>query len=275
MWIHPTEELIPANIITQDQGASGLIAEYNQMVLEKNKLLKTAGSKNTLVQNLDAKINALKGSINSSLNQLKSALVIKKIISQDKITVLSGKLSQIPSQERSSRDIDRKQGIKESLYLYLLQKREETAISLAVTAPNAKVIDAAKASKTPISPNRKIIYLGALLVGLIIPFGILYLVYLFDTKIKTRKDLENNTTLPFLGEIPKLETGQLIIDSTSRTSTAEAIRIVRTNLEFLLTNVPDDEAKTIFLTSTYPKEGKTFISVNLASTIALSEKKYY
>ncbi len=268
-----TEELIPVNIITQDQGASALIAEYNQMVLEKNKLLKTAGSKNILVQNMETKINALKGSISSSLNQLKSALVIKRNNIARQNAVLSGKLSQIPSQERSSRDIDRKQGIKESLYLYLLQKREETAISLAVTAPNAKVIDAAKASKTPISPNRKIIYLGALLIGLIIPFGILYLVNLFDTKIKTRKDLENTTTLPFLGEIPKLETGQLILDSTSRTSTAEAIRIVRTNLEFLLTNVPENEAKTIFLTSTYPKEGKTFISVNLATTIALSEKK--
>ena len=117
------------------------------------------------------------------------------------------------------------------------------------------------------------IYLAALLLGGLIPFGILYLIDLFDTKIKSRYDLEKNTTIPFLGEIPKLESGQLIIDSTSRTSTAEAIRIIRTNLEFLLTNVNEDEAKVVFLTSTYPKEGKTFISVNLASTIALSEKK--
>ncbi|NHN26160.1 polysaccharide biosynthesis tyrosine autokinase [Flavobacterium jejuense] len=268
-----TEELIPVNIITQDQGASGLISEYNQLVLQKNKLLKTAGSKNTLVQNLDNKINALKSSVSSSLNQVKSSLLIKKNDLARQNAILSGKISQIPSQERSSRDIDRKQNIKESLYLYLLQKREETAISLAVTAPNAKVIDAAKAAKSPVSPNRRMIYLGALLLGVLIPFGILYLIDLFDTKIKSRVDLERNTTIPFLGEIPKLETGQLIIDSTSRTSTAEAIRIVRTNLEFLLTNVPEEEAKVIFLTSTYPKEGKTFISVNLASTIALSEKR--
>lgn len=268
-----TEELIPVNIITQDQGAADLIAEYNQLVLQKNKLLKTAGSKNTLVQNLDNKINTLKSSVSSSLNQVKSSLQIKKNDLARQNAILSGKISQIPSQERSSRDIDRKQNIKESLYLYLLQKREETAISLAVTAPNAKVIDAAKASKSPVSPNRRMIYLGALLFGVLIPFGILYLIDLLDTKIKSRTDLERNTTIPFLGEIPRLEDGQLIIDSTSRTSTAEAIRIVRTNLEFLLTNVPEDEAKIVFLTSTYPKEGKTFISVNLASTIALSEKK--
>ncbi len=268
-----TEELIPVNIITQDQGAADLIAEYNQLVLQKNKLLKTAGSKNTLVQNLDNKINTLKSSVSSSLNQVKSSLQIKKNDLARQNAILSGKISQIPSQERSSRDIDRKQNIKESLYLYLLQKREETAISLAVTAPNAKVIDAAKASKSPVSPNRRMIYLGALLFGVLTPFGILYLIDLLDTKIKSRTDLERNTTIPFLGEIPRLEDGQLIIDSTSRTSTAEAIRIVRTNLEFLLTNVPEDEAKIVFLTSTYPKEGKTFISVNLASTIALSEKK--
>lgn len=268
-----TNELIPVNIIGQDQGASQLISEYNELVLQKNRLLKTAGSKNTLVQNLDAKINALKGSVSSSLNQLKSSLQIKRNDLNRQNAIISGKISQIPTQERNSRDIDRKQNIKESLYLYLLQKREETAISLAVTAPNAKVIDAAKASKSPVSPNRRMIYLAALLLGGLIPFGILYLIDLFDTKIKSRYDLEKNTTIPFLGEIPKLESGQLIIDSTSRTSTAEAIRIIRTNLEFLLTNVNEDEAKVVFLTSTYPKEGKTFISVNLASTIALSEKK--
>ncbi|VXC31000.1 Tyrosine protein kinase [Flavobacterium sp. 9AF] len=268
-----TKELIPVNIIGQEQGASQLISEYNALVLQKNKLLKTAGEKNILVQNLDAKINALRGSVSSSLNQLKSSLQIKRNDLSRQNAILSGKISQIPSQERNSRDIDRKQNIKESLYLYLLQKREETAISLAVTAPNAKVIDAAKASKNPVSPNRKMIYLGALFLGILIPFGILYLIDLFDTKIKSRFDLEKNTTIPFLGEIPKLENNQLIIDSTSRTSTAEAIRIVRTNLEFLLTTVPENEAKIVFLTSTYPKEGKTFISVNLASTIALSEKK--
>ncbi|WP_130734313.1 tyrosine-protein kinase [Flavobacterium sp. J27] len=268
-----TKELIPVNIIGQEQGASQLIAEYNELVLQKNKLLKTAGSKNTLVQNLESKIDALKSSVSSSLSQLKSSLQIKRNDLARQNAILSGKISQIPSQERNSRDIDRKQNIKESLYLYLLQKREETAISLAVTAPNAKVIDAAKASKSPVSPNRRMIYLGALLLGFLIPFGILYLIDLFDTKIKSRADLEKNTTIPFLGEIPKLESNQLVIDSTSRTSTAEAIRIVRTNLEFLLTNVPENKAKVIFLTSTYPKEGKTFISVNLASTIALSEKK--
>ena len=119
-----TNELIPVNIIGQDQGASQLISEYNELVLQKNRLLKTAGSKNTLVQNLDAKINALKGSVSSSLNQLKSSLQIKRNDLNRQNAIISGKISQIPTQERNSRDIDRKQNIKESLYLYLLQKRD-------------------------------------------------------------------------------------------------------------------------------------------------------
>ena len=268
-----TEELIPANVITQDQGASGLITQYNQLVLERNRLLKTAGSKNALVQNLDAKIGSLKENVKSSLGKLKASLQIQKNDLSRQNAIITGKISQIPTQERQFRDIDRKQHIKEALYLYLLQKREEMAISNAVTAPNAKVIDMAIASSVPVSPNRKMIYLGSLFLGLLIPFGIVYILDLLDTKIKTRQDLEKNTTLPFLGEIPKLDNGQVIVEHSSRTSTAEALRIVRTNLEFLLGETKEGLAKTIFLTSTYPKEGKTFISVNLAAIIAQSDKK--
>ena len=197
-----TNELIPANIIPSEEGAASQINEYNNLVLERNRLLKTAAEKNVLVQNIDNKISALKQNVTSSLKQLKSNLVIKKKDLNRQSAILSGKISQIPTQEKVFKDIFRKQNVKEALYLYLLQKREETAISLAVTAPNAKVIDAAKASKSPVSPNRRMIYLAALLLGGLIPFGILYLIDLFDTKIKSRYDLEKNTTIPFLGEIP-------------------------------------------------------------------------
>ena len=268
-----SSELIPANVLPAEEGASASIAQYNQLVLERNKLLKTAGPKNSMILNLEAKINTLKSSVASSLLQLQSNLKIKKkdIVRQN--AILGGKISQIPTQEKIFRDIDRKQNIKEALYLYLLQKREETQISLAVTAPNAKVIDAAVASKNPVSPNRQVIYLGSLFLGLLIPFAILYIRRLLDTKVKSRLDIEQATTMPFIGDVPKSVSNEAIISSSSRTSTAEALRIVRTNLEFLLNEVPEGIAKTIFLTSTFPKEGKTFISVNLASTIALSDKK--
>lgn len=266
-------ELIPANIIPSEEGASSQISEYNTLVLERKRLLKTAAEKNVLVQNLDNKIAALRQNVASSLKQLQSNLQIKKRDLNRQNAILSGKISQIPTQEKIYKDIFRKQNVKEALYLYLLQKREETAISLAVTAPNAKVIDSALAAAKPVSPNRRLIYLGGLLFGLLVPFSILYIINLFDTKIKSRSDIEGKISIPFLGEIPNMEKGNLIIQASDRTGTAEALRIVRTNLEFLLNNSNEHKAKTIFLTSTYPKEGKTFVSVNIASIIAHSDKK--
>lgn len=266
-------DLIPANIITQEQGAAGLISEYNQLVLERNKLLKSAGLKNAVVKTLNNKISALQQNIAESLRQLKRTLQIQNSDLVRQNAMISGKIAKIPTQERQFRDIDRKQHVKEALFLYLLEKREEMAISFAVTAPNAKVIDRAIASNIPVSPNKKVIFLGSFLIGLLLPFGVIYVNDLLDTKIKLRSDIEKNTTLPFLGEIPKLTTGQLLIEYSNRTSTAEALRIVRTNLEFLLNEVEENAAKVIFLTSTFPKEGKTFVSVNLASIIAQSDKK--
>ncbi|WP_264559535.1 GumC family protein [Flavobacterium sp. N2270] len=266
-------ETLPANIIAQDQGATSLISDYNKLVLERNKLTKTAGEKNTLVKALDAKITSLKQNVKASLAQYKSSLGIQQQdLTRQKAKVV-GKIAQIPTQERLFRDIDRKQHVKEALFLYLLQKREEMAISLAVTAPNAKVIDLAISSSVPVSPNRKVIYLGSFLLGILIPFGVIYINDLFDTKIKSRVDIERATTLPFLGEIPRLDTGVLLVENSSRSTTAEAMRIIRTNLEFLLNEVEEGTAKTIFLTSTYPKEGKTFVSVNLASIISQSNDK--
>lgn len=265
-------DLIPANVLPVEEGASQLIGEYNQLVLQRNKLLSSAGTKNKVIVQLDTKIQSLKQTVTASLTQLQSSLAIKNRDVARQKAVLGGKIAQIPTQEKLFRDIDRKQNIKEALYLYLLQKREETAISLAVTAPNAKVIDSAMASKQPVSPKRPIIYLGSFVLGLLLPFSILYVRRLLDTKVKSRLDIERATTMPFLGDVPHAEdTSDLA--ATSRTSTAEALRIVRTNLEFLLNEVPSGVAKTLFITSTFPKEGKTFISVNLASTIALSDKK--
>gem|GEM_PF-6273337 len=136
------------------------------------------------------------------------------------------------------------------------------------------MIDAAYSSDSPVSPKRNLIYLVALILGLLVPFSIIYLIDLFDNKVKNRHDLENHLTLPFIGDIPHSEDNNQIIQSSSRTSSAEAIRIVRTNLEFILSNNEfGNKAKTIFLTSTLPKEGKTFVTVNLAATIAISGKK--
>ncbi|MBN9285014.1 MULTISPECIES: polysaccharide biosynthesis tyrosine autokinase [Flavobacterium] len=267
-----TGDLLPNNI-TSDANTSTSIDEYNKLVLERNRILKSSTPNNPVVISLDEKIVSLKAGVDESLSRMQSALMIKKTDLDRQEGLLGGRISQIPRQEREFRILQRQQQIKESLYLYLLQKREETAISLAVTAPNAKVVDAANASDIPVSPKKSIIYLGALIIGLLLPFGVIYFIDLLDTKVKTRQDIEERIKAPFLGDIPQSLSANELINATSRSGAAEALRIAKTNLEFMLNHVPDGQAKTIFLTSTFPKEGKTFVTANMAATIALSGKK--
>ncbi|HOZ81275.1 MAG TPA: GNVR domain-containing protein, partial [Candidatus Woesebacteria bacterium] len=266
-------DLLPSNIISGQTDASSLINSYNQLVLNRNRILKSATLSNPSVVKLDEQITSLKANVAESLSRMQANLTIQKRNLKGQEGLLDSKIGKIPVQERQFRVIARQQKVKEELYLYLLQKREETAISLAATAPNARVIDAAKASNIPVSPKKNIIYLGALLMGLLIPFGIIYVKDLLDTKVKNRFDITDKFNIPFLGDIPRALTPNEIVDTTSRTSTAEALRIVRANLEYMLTQVPEDRAKSVFVTSTIPGEGKTFLSVNLASIFAHSGKK--
>ncbi|MGO4770129.1 GumC family protein [Flavobacterium sp. W22_SRS_FK3] len=266
-------DLLPTNIIADAGDAGGLITTYNQLVLDRNRILKSATTENPSVIKLDQQISSLKANVAASLKRMQSTLQIQNRDLKSQENMLNSKIGKIPVQERQFRVIARQQKVKEELYLYLLQKREETAISLAATEPNARVIDAAKANKNPVSPKKKMIYLAGLLLGLLIPFGIIYGHDVLDTKIKSRLDLEGKTQIPFIGDIPTSENANELIKTDSRTSSAEAIRIVRTNLEFMLTSVPDGRAKTIFVTSTFPAEGKTLVSVNLAATFALSGRK--
>lgn len=182
-------DLLPTNIIAGESDASGLINSYNQLVLDRNRILKTATILNPTVIKIDQQIASLKSNVSASLKQMQSNLYIQKKDLKGKEGDLNSKIGKIPVQERQFRVIARQQKVKEELYLYLLQKREETAISLAATEPNARVVDAAKAQKNPVSPKRKIIYLAAFLLGFIIPFGIINIKDLLDNKIKSRLDL--------------------------------------------------------------------------------------
>ncbi|MDZ4329131.1 MAG: polysaccharide biosynthesis tyrosine autokinase, partial [Flavobacterium sp.] len=266
-------DLLPSNVISADGDTSGLISSYNQLVLDRNRILKSATLENPAVVKMDQQIASLKSTVTASLSRLQSTLNIQKRDLNNNEGILNAKIGKIPVQERQFRVIARQQKVKEELYLYLLQKREETAISLSATEPNARVIDVAKAGRAPVSPKKNIIYLAGLLLGLLVPFGVIYTKDLLDTKIKSRLDLDGKTLIPFIGDVPTSDNPTEIMRSESRTSSAEALRIIRTNLEFMVSKVPDGLAKTIFLTSTFPKEGKTFVSVNLAATFALSGKK--
>ena len=272
MKANADSDIIPANIIPADNNSAQLIGDYNNLVVERDRILKSSTPQNPLVIRVNDKIATLKTTINESLQRLRSSLLVKSGDIRNQGNILGGRIAQIPQQEREFRNIFRQQQIKEELYLYLFKKREETAIAVAGTAPISKVVDEAYSSGVPVSPKRQVIYLIGLVLGLLIPFSILYLKGLLDTKVKDRHDLDH-LGIPFIGDVPHSESHNEIIKSDSRTSSAEAIRIVRTNLEFILNTANQEKAKTVMLTSTLPAEGKTFIAVNLAATIAISGKK--
>ncbi len=191
-----------------------------------------------------------------------------------KRTELDTKISSAPKKEREIRDIQRQQQIIETLYLYLIAKKgREQSISLAVTAPNAKIIDKAYGSDIPVSPKKIIVYIVALLLGLIVPFMVIYIRMLLDNKIHALEDVEGVVKAPILGDIPTTKSEKkVIISEQDRSNVAESFRLLRTNVNFML---PGDHkgAKTIFITSTIGGEGKTFIAINLASALGIIEQK--
>lgn len=267
------DDLVPSGLLASDVSSEGLIQEINQLILEKQRISVSATSENTSYIQLEQQIRSLKSNLVASLKRNLSSLQIIRNDYKRQESEMQSKLSQVPRQEREFRIIDRQQKVKEALYLFLLQKREETNITLAATDLNAKVIDKAIATDKPVAPKTMIVLLAALILGALIPFIVIYIQNLLDTKIKTRFDITDNSNIPFLGDIPTSETSDQLMELSSRSSAAEAIRIVRTNLDFILSDKNEDECKVIFLTSTISGEGKTFVSANLAATFSLSEKK--
>ena len=262
-----SNQILPGNVGLDNPATITNIATYNQLVLERNRLLENATPQNPIVIDLSKQINNMRSSLVESLVKNKSALQIAKNNYQVEQNSLAGKILKMPAQEKLFREIERQQQIKESLYLLLLQKREETAVSLAVTAPKARVIDEAYVSSSPIAPKRSIILLGGLILGVLLPFIAIYFMQLFDDKLESRVDLEKLTSFPILAELPQLEKGQKeIIEVNDLSPMAEAFRILITNLNFILPNKND--GKVVLVTSTIKGEGKTFTAVNLSLTLA-------
>lgn len=261
--------LLPSNLGLSDASIEGSIKAYNDLILEREDLLKSSTANNPTVKNLEVNIRDIRASLKSSLANYRKVLQANVASIQRQRNKFEGKLGQLPNQERDFKSIARQQQIVESLYLFLLQKREETEIKASATPEVLKVIDAAYASTKPVAPKNAIILLAAFIIGLLIPFVIVYLKTLLDNKVHTRKDVEAILPVPVLGEVPKSDVSKIV--ENDRSSLAEAFRILRTNISFMLGNKKDSAV--LFVTSTTSGEGKSFVSTNLAGILALSGKR--
>ena len=267
-------ELLPSNIGIENANINSLISDYNKVVLDRGKLLVSAGVKNPVVVEYSDKIVELKENILTSIRVLQKqlAVTIKNVNSLKQEN--SNTFSNIPTEEKILRSIERQQTIKESLYLFLLQKREEASVAKAITSPSIKVVDYAMTNYTPIAPKRSIIYLAALLIGLLIPFGIVYTLFLLDTKIHSRLDFDRlSPNIPVVAEIPFIVEDQRIITKNDRSVLAESFRILRTNINYLVPIKKEGECPVIYTCSSIKGEGKTFVSLNLALTLSSLDKK--
>lgn len=271
-------DVLPSNLGLNDPTIAATAERYNQLVLERKRLLKSSTEKSPIIRNLDQQLEGLKESMQSSLNSTVNNLGLQVNTLSNQQAIINSKIYSAPRNERALRDITRKQQTTESLYLYLLQKREEAQIAVASTNPKSKIIDAPfLVSRFPVAPRSKLIYITSFLLGLIVPFTVLYVKELLDTKIHNMHSLEQITkNVPVLGEIPRLtRRDDKLVQKNDRSVLAEALRILRTNLDYLIKakSAAGQNNNIIYVTSSVPGEGKTFLSSNLSMILSNTGKK--
>lgn len=279
-------QLLPANSGLESANIESQISEYNNLQLQRNNLVANSSEKNPLVVDMDESLRSMRGSIVSSVDNLITTLNTQIRSLEKSEQQATERIAANPSQAKYLLSVERQQKVKESLYLFLLQKREENELSQAFTAYNTRIITPPTGSMVPTTPQKKNILLIAFVVGLIIPVVILFLKEMMNTKVRGKKDLEN-LTVPFIGEIPlygkvrrsglfgkkvaPLTESKIVVKEGSRDVVNEAFRVLRTNLEFV--SGENTKGQIILMTSFNPGSGKTFLTVNIAATLAIKGKR--
>ena len=271
---HSEYEVLPSNVGLKDAALATQIDRYNEMLIERKRLLRTSTESNPAIVNLDTSIRATKANVQATIEGTLQGVFITEADLDREAKRYMRRISDAPGQERRYVSIARQQEIKAGLYLMLLQKREENAIMLAATANNAKIIDAAIADDIPVYPKRGIIYMVALVLGFVIPVAVIFLIDLTKFRVEGHADVEKLTSVPIVGDIPltnekNAKDGSIAVFENQNNLMSETFRNIRTNIQFMLQN----DRKVILVTSTVSGEGKSFTSANLAISLSLLGKK--
>jgi capsular exopolysaccharide synthesis family protein len=266
--------LLPTNIGVNNGSVNQLINDFNTVVLERDRILVSAGENNPKVKFLNGKLIDLQKNIIESIKTYQQELEISLSKNNTAKKSSTEKFSAIPFNEKILNSIERQRAIKESLYILLLQKREEAAVNLAITSSSLKVVDYALSNATPIAPKKGTFYIGALLIGLLIPFLILYVGFVLDDKLHTKEDIMKLTKNKIiLSEIPHIDTDEKLTSVNDRSLLGETFRILRTNLTYIFPLQKDKLGQTLMVTSTIKGEGKTFTALNLSISFSIMNKR--
>ena len=271
--------LIPANLGLKDNTTSGSqdnslinsISDYNLAILERMKLLRTTNDENPVITQMEDQLKSLRNNILTSISNYLDGLKIAKKDLKGKEAQFANKINKVPTQERKYIEIKRQQEIKQGLFIFLLQKREENALSLASAVPTAKTLDTAYSSVSPIAPKSIIVLALILIFTLLFPIGILYIKDLLNNKIVDKKELKKLINAPYLGSIGiNREENRVVVREGKTSAIVETFRMLRTNLQFMLGG---NKSPVILITSSISGEGKSFTAINLAMSFALLNKK--
>lgn len=262
-------EIVPATL--GSDGVGEAIEKYNELLFERQEMMKTVKGDNSALKRLNAQVDALRANLIAAVNQTYANK--QKVLREIKAEMgsVSGHLSRIPTQERAFIDMERQRNVKQQLYLFLLEKQEETAIMLANTTPKGTVVDVPYTLIKPLGVSRRVILIFCFLIGLCLPPVFLYLRKLIRNRMETKEEIEGRTDIPVIGEICADTSGRSLVSVADGGSTVELFNLMRSNLQFILNGADD---KVVLVTSTNPGEGKSFISLNLAASLArLNGKK--
>lgn len=265
-------EVLPANVGLKDQNLSTVIEQYNAMIIERKRLLRTSSESNPTIINMNTGIEAMRRSVQTTVESVLKGLYITKADIDKQTSKFEARINKAPQQEKEFLTIARQQEIKAALYTMLLQKREENAITLASTATNGRIIEEALAATAPIAPKKMMLVLAALVIGIGLPIGLIFIRDLLKYKIENREDIQKITQAPIIGELPRCDVrtnGSIVIQENKNNMMEECFRSLRTNLLFML----EKGQQVILFSSTQPGEGKSFVAGNTAASLAFLGKK--